>query len=122
MEPPTSVPFELAVKPPPSQMPLTCLFDTSCAIGATLMVPLAVHTVWVLPRPVRFRVSVCELPEHRCARPGLLEARSMVFDSGPKEAPARTVVPNSRKTSWLTPRLPLPAFQLQRSRVRPVPA
>src|SRR5262249_2288979 len=37
-------------------------------------------------------------------------------------APTRTVVLIRIHTCWLTPRLPLPAFQRQRNRVRPVPA
>src|ERR1700687_3158743 len=122
MAPPISVPLELVVKPPPSHRPSTFLLDTSWPIGATLAVPVAVQRVSpVSPSPSRSWLSVCDEPEQRSPRPGLFEAMLKVFESGPKTAPDRTVVLKRMKTCWFTPRLPLPAFQRQRSSRRPLP-
>src|SRR6185312_1491794 len=122
MAPPISVPAELEVNAP-SQTPFTCLLETSCAIGATLAEPVPAQRVSaVLPSPSRSSESTCAPPEQRWPRPGASDPRVKVLDSAPKEAPLRIVVLMLIHTSWPTPRLPLPAFQLQRRRVRPVPA
>ncbi len=67
---------------------------------------------------VGLRAAPCSAGRGRGRRcPG-----STSFDRLPNAAPLRMVVEMLIHTCWLTPRLPLPAFQRQRSSVRPVPA
>ena len=120
--PPVRVPAEVETEPP-SQVPWIVLLETSWAMGATVALPVARQIVSaVSPSPSRSSASACEAPEQRRPRPGASLSSVKSFDSGPATAPLRMVVAMLIHTCWLTPRLPLPAFQRQRSRVRPVPA
>src|SRR5918996_689771 len=85
--PPIRVPAEEPVKPP-SQTPSTCLLEIKWAMGATLIVPVELHSVSaVLASPSKSSASVCEPPEQRWLRPGASLSRLNVLESGPAGAP-----------------------------------
>ncbi len=91
--------------------------------GATVMVPVArqrVSAVSPSPSSRGRRPARCRCSAGRGRRASLSRVKS--FDRLPAGAPLRMVVETLIHTCWLTPRLPLPAFQRQRSSVRPVPA
>ena len=100
------------------------LLEISWAMPATLIgAGRAAEGLGGVAVAVESSGSAWELPEQRCAESGRVAVeREVVGRALPDGAPLRMVVVMLIQTCWLTPRLPLPAFQRQRSRVRPVPA